>query len=176
MRSRERTSARATRSAPQKAVPLDAVTNTPTVSRRLPALLHRLVALLVDETAPYFRSFGITIPATRVIVTLLENGGTMTVGKLSETLSIDLSTTSHILRRLEKQGYVARQRQAHDNRIVNAVLTMEGRRVAEKCRNASFRHEEALVGDMSAQQVALFKSMLETAYRNARTNLKKDKS
>lgn len=172
MGSRERSRARALKAGPRKASLPVAMASTPTVSRRLPALLHRLVALLVDETGPYFRTFGITIPATRVIVTLLENGGVMTVGNLSDTLSLDLSTTSHILRRLEKQGYVDRQRQAHDNRLVNAVLTAQGQRVAEECRNASLLHEKAIIGDMSAEQVVLFKSLLEDAYRNAKKNLK----
>ena len=149
--------------------------NSRTVSRRLPALLHRLVALLVDETGPYFRNFGITIPATRVIVTLLENGGAMTVGNLSDTLSIDLSTTSHILRRLEKQNYLSRQRQVHDNRLVNAVLTAEGKRVAEKCRSASLLHERALTAGMSAQEVAQLKMLLEQAYKNAKDGLGKIK-
>jgi len=162
-------------SGPSKLYETSVFTNNRTVSRRLPALLHRLVALLVDETGPFFRKFGITIPATPVIVTLLENGGAMTVGNLSNTLSIDLSTTSHILRRLEKQNYVSRQRQVHDNHLVNAVLTAEGKRVAEKCRSASLLHEGALITGMSAQEVAQLKMLLEEAYKNAKESLKKIK-
>jgi DNA-binding MarR family transcriptional regulator len=175
MGSGERMHNRAAKSGAQKVRLPGSASNKPTVSRRLPALLHRLASLLVDETSPYFRTFGLTIPATRVMIGLLENGGSMTVGNLSESLSIDLSTTSHILRRLEKQGYLARQRLDHDNRLVSAGLTAEGRRVAEKCRNASLRHEAALIGDMSEQQVALFRTILEDAYKNARKNLKLDR-
>ena len=175
MSSGERIHNRVAKSGAQKVRLPNSAANKPAVSRRLPALLHRLASMLVDETSPYFRTFGLTIPATRVMVALLENGGSMTVGKLSETLSIDLSTTSHILRRLEKEGYLARQRLDHDNRLVSAGLTAEGRRVAEKCRSASLRHEAALIGDMTEQQVALFRTMLEDVYENAKENLKPDR-
>jgi MarR family transcriptional regulator, organic hydroperoxide resistance regulator len=141
------------------------------VSRRLPALLHRIVAVLVDATAPFYRKLGLSIPAVRVLITLLEGGGNMTVGGLSDTTSIDLSTTSHILRRLEAQAYLTRERQQDDNRVVRAILTTAGRRVAEKCRDASLRHEAALIGNMTMPQIALLKKLLETTYDNARNNL-----
>lgn len=175
MSSRQHIHTRTAKSSGQTARPPDAAPGKPTVSRRLPALLHRLVSMLVDETSSYFRTFGLTIPATRVMVALLENGGSMTVGTLSETLSIDLSTTSHILSRLEKQGYLARKRLDHDNRMVRTKLTAAGRRVAQKCRDASLRHEAALIGEMSEQQVALFRSLLEEVYDNAKQNLKQDR-
>jgi DNA-binding MarR family transcriptional regulator len=172
MTARTRIRAKTDETRPHPEGQADTATSKARVAKRLPALLHRIAAVLVEATAPYFRTLGLSIPAARVLVTLLEGGGTMTVGGLSDTTSIDLSTTSHILRRLEAQAYLTRQRQEDDNRVVCAVLTAAGRRVAEKSRNASLRHEAALVGEMSAQQIALFKNMLEDAYENARKNLK----
>jgi MarR family transcriptional regulator, organic hydroperoxide resistance regulator len=139
------------------------------VSHRLTFLLHRVVSMLIDGTAPYFRSLGLSIPAARALSRLLETGGEQTVGSLADSTAIDLSTLSHILRRLEAQGLVTRTRQARDNRVVFAALTEEGRRIAQLGRDASLRDEAILLGDMSIKEAALLKQMLIRVYRNARS-------
>ena len=141
------------------------------IAHRLTFLLHRLVSALIDAASPEFRDLGLSIPAARTIVSLLESGAAATVGSLAETTCIDLSTMSHILRRLESQQLVRRQRQDDDNRVVVAVLTEQGRSVAETCRSASLRHEDARVHGMSASEVAQFKSALERSFENARLRL-----
>ena len=138
------------------------------ISRRLTFLLNRVVSLLVDATAQQFRAYGLSIPAARAMVSLFESGGTATVGSIAETTSIDLSTVSHILRRLEAQGYVRRGRQKDDNRVVCVVLTAAGGNVGEKCRDASLLHEAVLVRGMRPKQVELLKQALEQVYANAR--------
>src|SRR5258707_919425 len=100
------------------------------LSHRLTVLLHRLVATLVDAAAPQFREDGLSLPAARTLVGILEAGGEAPVGAISEATSIDLSTTSHILRRLEAQRYVKRERRDSDNRVVIVTLTAEGKVVA----------------------------------------------
>lgn len=138
------------------------------ISHRLTFLLSRVGSVLVDGTAPYYRSLGLSIPAVRALVRLYETGGEQTVGSLADSTAIDLSTLSHILRRLEAQGLVTRTRQAHDNRVVFAALTEEGRRVAGLGREASLRDEAILLGDMSPEETVLLKQMLIRVYRNAK--------
>lgn len=138
------------------------------ISQRLTFLLHRLVAVLVDASTQEFREHGLSIPAARAMVSLLESGGAATVGSLAQTTCIDLSTTSHILRRLEQLGLIARERQQADNRVVMAKLTPAGREIAAKCREASLRHEAVLIRGIPLQQVATLKRLLEQAYGNAK--------
>jgi len=139
------------------------------LSHRLTLLLNRVVSVLIDASASQFRALGLSIPATRALISLYELGGEMTVGTLAETTSIDLSTTSHILRRLERQGLVSRKRDTLDNRVVYATLTKAGRVIAAQCRDASLRHEEVLLGDISADDAKLLKQLLVRIYDNART-------
>lgn len=124
--------------------------------------------VLVDASGSQFRTLGLSIPATRVLISLCESEGELTVGTLAETTSIDLSTTSHILRRLEGRGLVNRERDTHDNRVVYAGLTEAGRLVATQCRDASLRHEEVLLGDISAKDQKLLKQLLVRVYDNAK--------
>ena len=138
------------------------------ISRRLPALLNRVVSVLLDGAAADFRDLGISIPAIRALICIHEGGGAMTVGAVAEATSMDLSTTSHVLRRLEIRGLVTRRRAATDNRIVHAALTPSGGETAAACHAASLRHEAILVGDMPPQDVARLKDVLVQVHRNAR--------
>lgn len=142
-----------------------------TVAQRLTFLLARLVSRLEQVASPQFRAYGLSIPAARTMSSLLEHGGSQSVGSLAEITCIDISTMSHILRRLEALRYVDRERQADDNRVVVAVLTRKGTEVARFCREASLAHEAALIQGMSAAEVAKLKRTLEAAYDNARKNL-----
>lgn len=138
------------------------------ISYRLTLLLHRLVGVLVEGSAPQFREHGLSIPAARTLVSLLEEGGSATVGTVSVSTSIDLSTTSHILRRLERQGLVTRERQESDNRVVVAVLTTQGQAIAKRCRQASLQHESLLLKGMSTEEIVIFKRLLIEAFGNAK--------
>lgn len=138
------------------------------ISHRLTFLLNRVVSVLVDASSPYFRSLGLSIPAVRALIAIHENGGEMTVGALAEKTAIDLSTMSHILKRLEKQHLLTRTRLPDDNRVVCAALTTLGGSVAKECHAASLKHEAILLGDMSAEEAELLKRMLVRLYENAK--------
>jgi DNA-binding MarR family transcriptional regulator len=150
---------------------LASATSGQDIAQRLTFLLHRLVSALVDAAGPEYREYGLSIPAARTIVSLLESGGSASVGSLAETTCIDLSTMSHILRRLEAQKYLKRQRQTDDNRVVIAVLTAKGAEIARVCRQASLKHEAVLVRGMTEAEVARLKSALGIAFENARKGL-----
>ena len=56
------------------------------------------------------------------------------IGSLSNTLRVDLSTMSRNVTLLEKQGYLARTRGAEDRRIVEVALTGKGKRALHTLR------------------------------------------
>ncbi len=134
---------------------------------RLTFLLNRIVSVLIDGSASQFRSLGLSIPAARALITLYECGAEMTVGSVAKMTSVDLSTMSHILRRLEAQGLVSRERHALDNRVVHATLTDAGRVIGKQCRKASLQHERLLLGDISYTDEAQLKKLLMRVYENA---------
>ena len=53
-------------------------------------------------------------------------------GKLSERMYLHISSTSGIVGRLEKRGYVTRKRSDEDHRIVHLKVTARGRRVIRR--------------------------------------------
>ncbi len=146
------------------------------ISHRLTFLLYRAVATLVDATAPYYRSFGLSIPAARAMVSLAENCGELTVSRLSHITGIDLSTISHLLRRLERLDYVSRARDGSDNRVVVVKLTPAGAEIADRCRDASLRHEALLLHGITEDDAALLKETLSLVNTNCALISRLDKS
>lgn len=77
--------------------------------------------------APLAR-FGLTYPQYLVLVVLWEpDRSAHTVTGLANALRLDSSTLTPLLKRLEAAGFVTRERQAHDERVVQISLTAAGR-------------------------------------------------
>jgi DNA-binding MarR family transcriptional regulator len=69
---------------------------------------------------------GRTVAALRYLL----EAGPVTIGQLHDYLYISHSTTSELVARLEKSGYVTRTRSDADNRVVIVDLTPSGREIA----------------------------------------------
>src|SRR5687767_6443122 len=111
---------------------------------RVTALLHRIVARISTSANEEFRAYGFNVQGARVLIALLD-AGAMRVGELGNALALDLSTLSHLLRRLSRSELVERTRLAADNRSVAVTLTPQGRKIAQACKTARSRHEAMLL-------------------------------
>ena len=81
--------------------------------------INRIYKPLLDE-------LGITYPQYLVLSTLWEEDG-RTVGAIAERLSLESSTITPLVKRLEAASLVTRARQADDERRVLVSLTDRGR-------------------------------------------------
>ena len=132
----------------------------------VPFLVAR-VATLMNAWHADFRRLGLSVLSVRVMAVLSLNGGA-TVGELAEATSIDQSTLSHILRRLERAKLVQKTRQDHDNRSVKISTTPKGRALARKCHDTSVKHDRMLTRGLSAADVRALKGALQQLYLNVR--------
>jgi len=132
----------------------------------VPFLLAR-VATLMNAWHADFRKLGLSVLSVRVMAVLSLNGGA-TVGELAEGSSIDQSTLSHILRRLERAKLVAKTRQDHDNRSVRVTTTARGRALAKKCHDTAVKHDRDLTRGLRAAEVRALKSALRRLYVNVK--------
>ena len=102
---------------------------------------------------------GLTYPQYLVMVLLWEDGS-VPVGRLGERLSLESSTLSPLLKRLESMGLISRTRDRADERLVIISLTKAGRRMQEQagavtlevCRASGLTMGDAaeLVGELRA--------------------------
>ena len=74
---------------------------------------------------------GLTYPQYLVMVLLWEEGP-VPVGRLGERLSLESSTLSPLLKRLESMGLISRTRDRADERLVIISLTRAGRRMQDQ--------------------------------------------
>ncbi len=75
---------------------------------------------------PLLDRLGITYPQYLVINTLWEEDG-RTIGAIAERLSLESSTITPLVKRLETADIVTRSRDLDDERVVRANLTAKGR-------------------------------------------------
>ncbi len=82
---------------------------------------------------PLLDQLGITYPQYLVLSALWEEDG-RTVGAIAERLSLESSTITPLVKRLEAASLVTRARQADDERRVLVSLTDRGRALKEESR------------------------------------------
>ena len=75
---------------------------------------------------PVLDELGLTYPQYLVMVTLWAQDG-RAVGEIAETLSLESSTLTPLLQRLEQAGLVTRQRDRQNERRVIVSLTEKGK-------------------------------------------------
>lgn len=74
---------------------------------------------------PNLKAWQLTYPQYLVLVVLYDEKK-MTVSMLSQRLDLDSGTMTPLLKKLEKDGYVSRERSPTDERVVYVSLTDQG--------------------------------------------------
>ncbi|WP_024511960.1 MarR family transcriptional regulator [Bradyrhizobium sp. ARR65] len=83
---------------------------------------------------PLLESIGLTYPQYLVMIALWARND-QTVGDLGETLLLESSTLTPLLKRLEKSGLLSRSRDPEDERQVRVRLTRKGAGMRTKARD-----------------------------------------
>ena len=81
---------------------------------------------MIARYRPALDAAGLTYPQYLVLCVLWQHG-TATVGDLGRALHLDSGTLSPLLKRLETQGHIRRERGTADERTVQIHLTDTGR-------------------------------------------------
>ncbi|WP_454915129.1 MarR family winged helix-turn-helix transcriptional regulator [Xanthobacter sediminis] len=82
---------------------------------------------------PLLDAIGLTYPQYLVMVVLWERDNE-TVGAIGGRLSLESSTLTPLLKRLEAMGHIVRARDTRDERVVRVRLTAQGRALKEKAQ------------------------------------------
>jgi MarR family transcriptional regulator, organic hydroperoxide resistance regulator len=80
--------------------------------------------------------FGLTYPQYLVMMQLWEEPS-VSVGRIGERLSLESSTLSPLLKRLEVMGLISRTRDRSDERLVIIGLTRAGRRLQQRAASVT---------------------------------------
>lgn len=88
--------------------------------------LYSVSRLLTKAYKPFLDKMGITYPQYLVMMVLWENDETP-VNQISEKLLLNTNTLSPLLKRMEKSGFIERNRSEEDERTVIIKLTEKGK-------------------------------------------------
>jgi DNA-binding MarR family transcriptional regulator len=133
----------------------------------IPFLMNQIVTRVRAEWTEEFEGLGFNVRSARVLIVALQNPGSH-IGRLAEITTLEMSTLSHMLARMEREGLLERRREGEDTRFVSIHLTPEGRRMALDCLNASNERERRMLKGLTAEEVTTLRRLLSTVFENVR--------
>lgn len=99
-------------------------------------------------------------PAQSGILFLLKQKDGLTMTELGKALAIDNATTTGLVDRLERDGFVRRNKSASDRRALNICITPEGVEEVNRAKIVVKRVNESIKAGFSAGEIEAFKKIL----------------
>jgi DNA-binding MarR family transcriptional regulator len=137
----------------------------PTPRPSIAYLIHRIAVRIEDSINSKARKYRLRVSEIRVLMRLLTHGD-LSVGQLAEMTSIEPSALSHLLRRLDKDGLIARTRYTKDNRLVFINLTPRGKKFASTLQPHIQEYNSAAEKGIRSEQLEILYAQLDTIYAN----------
>lgn len=131
----------------------------------LPYLINRAGARLAVKFSREIAVNGVALQEWRVLAALAAQGS-QRLSDLARLTSIDLSTLSRLVGRMERQALVARARADGDRRALRVELSAKGRRIAQAIIPTAERYERVALAGISPDEERLLKGLLERVYLN----------
>jgi MarR family transcriptional regulator, organic hydroperoxide resistance regulator len=113
-----------------------------TLDGQLGFALHAASRAMTARYRPLLAAIGLTYPQY-VVMLLLWERGSATVGELGESLQLDSATLSPLLKRLAVRGLLTRARRTQDERTLQVTITDRGRDLEVRARAVQGRVEAA---------------------------------
>jgi DNA-binding MarR family transcriptional regulator len=102
--------------------------------------------LIIREYQPYLDNLGITYPQYLVLMVLCETDN-IPVNDISQKLILNTNTVTPLLKRMEAEGFIKRQRSESDERKVIVKLTRKGKLLQVKAASIPESLASGLVSD-----------------------------
>ena len=96
--------------------------------------LYACARKVTSYYTPILKPLGLTYTQYIVFLVLWEKEK-VSVGELGKQLHLDAGTLTPLLKNLEKDGYVTRQRMKEDERVTLVCITKKGDALKEKCKD-----------------------------------------
>jgi DNA-binding MarR family transcriptional regulator len=116
--------------------------------------------LITREYQPYLEKLGITYPQYLVLMVLWENDG-ITVNEISQKLILNTNTITPLLKRMESQSIIRRNRSESDERKVIVELTKKGKQLQAEAAPIPEKIAEGLISEtMTVEELSDLKHKL----------------
>ncbi|MEW6681411.1 MAG: MarR family transcriptional regulator [Nitrospirota bacterium] len=126
--------------------------------------LRRIFKAIQQYSEDVFKEFGVTGPQLWALRTIYTQGP-LSMGELSRSMYLHISTASGVVDRLERRGYVERNREDSDRRVVKISLTSAGKRLVQRGPEAAQGKLLHGLESLSSAEVRVIRSSLERVVR-----------
>ena len=117
--------------------------------------------LIIREYQPHLDKLGITYPQYLALMILWEEGE-IPVNDIAKKLILNTNTITPLLKRMEQQGIITRERSKEDERKVMVKLTKKGKELEKKASKIPEKLAENLMnGSLKAEDLLKLKTDLE---------------
>ncbi len=130
---------------------------------RIERLLRRISHVVYTKGRAILVDFGITSPQFDALL-FLHRDGDMPMGALCDRMSLACSTVTDLVDRMEKGGFVARERDQTDRRVIKVRLLPRGEEMVAKVMAARIRYLSNILKDLPAEERARAIAALEIIY------------
>ena len=107
--------------------------------------LYAVSREIVSLYTPYLKPFSLTYTQYIAFMVLWEEQSIKT-GMLCDILHLDNGTITPVLKKLENDGYVVRERKKDDERCVYVTITKKGNDLKDKLSDIPFKVGECIKG------------------------------
>ncbi len=126
------------------------------------AMIHLTVLNLLDHE---MRRFGLSQSTFGYLIGLYINDG-QRQDQLFREIDVNKSTVARAVQKLEKLGYVRREPEQRDRRVVRVFLTAKALAIREELIGILKRHSEIMVHGFTKQQAEELIATLKKVYKN----------
>ena len=106
--------------------------------------LYACARKVMNLYTPVLKPLGLTYTQYVTFMVLWEKEK-VTVGELGKELHLDAGTLTPLLKNLEKQGYVTRERSKEDERVTFVCITEKGDALKEQCKDVPMKLNMACI-------------------------------
>jgi len=130
---------------------------------RIERLLRRVSHVVYHKGRSILVDFGITSPQFDALL-FLHRDGDMPMGSLCDRMSLACSTVTDLVDRMEKGGYVARERDQADRRVIKVRLLPRGEEMVAKVMVSRIEYLAKILKDLPADERTKAIAALEVIY------------
>lgn len=92
----------------------------------------------------------------------------ITQSELADKMDIKNSTVARLIDRMERDGFLSRERSQKDRRVTNVYLTDKGIKIWKKLMPEGIRVSEIVAENISLEEMEIFKGVLKKMGENAK--------
>jgi len=117
------------------------------------------------------RNLGLSVSQFAILTVLNDNGGIMNPSAIADITFTERHNITVIVDRMKKAGMVMTERDPHDKRLVNVMLTDKGREVCSNAKPVAYECIQQIVSVLSDDNAILIQRPLRILRQTAKDGL-----